>query len=158
MAVPADIAARRAKLMGAPVAEPTDMGPAIEVMAQRINELQAQNALLQDSVTASNLALAGATAECAAQRERADGLQAQVAQEQAECAGLQQALAAAAQSQPGAPQIQIPAVDIAGIAAAVVASLPAQVVPTPTVPPKAWVLKTRDAAGNPREVRMTPEY
>lgn len=157
-----DLAARRERLFGIPKqdAPPTDMGSAIEVLAQRVNELQAANALLSDSLAAANGALAGATAEAGAQRARADVLQEQLALEQAECAGLVQSIAMAAQSQPAPIEMPEP-VDTAAIVAAVVAALPAPVAVDPPEPPaviKSWLLESRDSMGNQKQVRMTPEY
>jgi hypothetical protein len=156
-----DMAARRANLFGVPKQEapPTDMGPVMEVLAQRINALEAECAQLRDSLAANNGALQASVATCAAETARANTLQQQLTQQQAECANLVQLLAAAAQAQPAPQQIEMPEpVDTAAIVAAVVAALPVPVAPQPPSVPKSWLLEGNDPMGNPRKVRMTPEY
>lgn len=157
-----EIAERRAKLLG-PAPQPDLSG-----LLATITNTQAANAELSEALRSTVMSLLAVTkeqksegsaeanavrAELAAAREELASVRGMLAEECEARARLEGELAVLRASKQPPPQI-----DTGALVSAIVSAIPAPKMPDAPPRAKSFNLDTKDAMGNPRRVRITPEY
>lgn len=163
-----DIASKRAALGIAPKGEGPDSTARMQhVIMDRLNISESECSRLAAELATAKAEMQACQAKCDAACEDAEEYEEEAKEAKAECDRLsaalvesQVALARSEERAMAAEMGRAQAVEMlnAERGRPLPALLQPPAEPAPVQAVKAWVLTTRDAAGNPRTVRMTPEY
>lgn len=164
-----DIASKRAALGIAPKGEGPDSTARMQhVIMDRLNIAESECARLMAELAVAKAELQACQIKCDAACEKAEEYESEAEEAKAECATLTTALAEAKVAQARAEERAIAAEQAKTQAMETLGAERSRPLPALLAPPaepaapvqvvKAWLLETRDAQGNPRRLRMTPEY